>query len=159
MKNEIDPQHFPMRLPDVHIAATDSPWIEYAPNIMIRYVAFDVRQGSWASIFKTNGPAALGRHRHRGPVQAFTIAGSWGYREYDWLARAGDFVSERPGAIHTLYTDDPEGMEVLFMPHGCSEYFDEEGNIKAYVDVFHHVEKYLNYCSVNAVEVDERLFV
>ena len=44
----------------------------------------------------------IGRHRHRGTVVAMTLKGSWGYLEYDWVARPGSYILESPGVIHTL---------------------------------------------------------
>ncbi len=146
--------------PDLHISGDDSesPWMVYVEGIYIRYTMFDVRQGQWGLILKTDGPAELGRHKHRSPVNGITLAGSWGYREYDWVARAGSYIHESPGAIHTLYCDDPAGMEAYFMMTGTVEYFDEADNIIETQDIFYAINLYLKHCEANGLPVNERLF-
>jgi 2,4'-dihydroxyacetophenone dioxygenase len=47
-----------------------------------------------------NGAAVL-RHYHPRQIFAYTISGTWGYLEHDWVA-TGDWVYEAPGEAHTL---------------------------------------------------------
>jgi hypothetical protein len=138
---------------------TDSPWIVLAPGVYVRYTMFDVVTGVWGLMIKTLGPAQLGQHKHRSPVTAMTLQGSWGYREYDWVARAGSYVYESPGAIHTLYCDDPEGMTAFFVMSGTAEYYDEDGNIAEMQDIFHSINLYLEHCKKYDIPVNEKLFV
>lgn len=146
--------------PDVHVAddGIDSPWIVYLEGIHIRYTMFDVRQGNWGLMLKTDGPAELGRHKHRSPVSGVTLAGSWGYREYDWVARPGSYIHESPGAIHTLYCDDPAGMEAYFNMTGTIEYFDADDNIIETQDIFYAINLYLKHCEKNGLAVNKSLF-
>ena len=89
--------------PDCHIGAgeDESPWVPFVENVFIRHLAFDVRASAFANILWVKKNGVLGRHRHRGPVMACTLEGSWRYLEYDWVSRAGDYVHESPGVIHT----------------------------------------------------------
>ena len=75
----------------VHIGAgeDESPWVPFVENVYIRHLAFDVRGSSFANILWVKKNGKLGRHRHRGPVFACTLEGSWRYLEYDWVARPG----------------------------------------------------------------------
>lgn len=143
---------------DVHLGVDESPWVKYAAGIHVRYTMFDTRQGEWGAILKMDGPASLGPHRHRGAVSGLTLAGSWGYREYDWVARTGSYVRENPGAIHTLYCDDPNGMLAYFMSAGCNEYLDEHGQVLSTQDVFFHAELYANHCRRHGMEINSKLF-
>ena len=63
---------------------------------------------------RTDQDAALGKHRHRGAVNAITLKGQWWsvlpesdgeqalitahcrYEEYDWRAGPGDYVTGEP---------------------------------------------------------------
>jgi 2,4'-dihydroxyacetophenone dioxygenase len=100
--------------PDVHIGSeeSESPWVPFKGNSAIRHLAFDVRTNMYANVLWVKQGGMLGRHRHRGRVFGYTVEGSWRYLEYDWVARAGSYVQESPGAIHTLVSD--EGMKTIF---------------------------------------------
>jgi hypothetical protein len=121
------------QLTDMHLSASEevSPWVfvEGSEGLWARYLLFDLRIGQWHAMVRSDGPASLGRHKHRSPVTGLTIKGSWGYREYDWVARPGDLVQEYPGTIHNLYTDDPDGMLTYFVINGAIEYYDDADNI------------------------------
>ncbi len=146
---------------DLHIgeSADESPWIDYlVPNLFVRYVMFDVRQGQIGVLLRATAPTELGRHKHRSPVTGFTVAGNWAYREYDWVARVGDYVHESPGTIHTLYTDNPEGFTTYFVLNGCIEYFDENSNLLDTQDTFWFINHYVRHCEANGLPINEALF-
>ena len=65
-----------------------------------------------------------GQARHRGVVTAVTIQGEWGYFEYDWNARKGDYVVENPGTIHTLRMGDD--AQVAYTVNGSIEFFNDD---------------------------------
>ena len=144
---------------DAYLAADDaaSPWMPYgSPDVLTRYLSFDTRNGRTHAMLKCNTSGAVGTHRHRGKITAYTISGSWGYNEYDWVARAGDFVEEYPGSIHTLYTEN--GFEGFFVINGSLEYFDENENVVDTHDVFWFIDHYLTYCRENNLPVNKDLF-
>lgn len=147
--------------PDCHIGSseTESPYVPFVENVFIRHLAFDVRASSFANILWVKKNGILGRHRHRGPVWACTLEGSWRYLEYDWVSRAGDYVHESPGVIHTLVSDDPNGMKTFFMLNGSLEFYDEQDNLTQTLDVFWMIDHYLSYCRQNNLKVNEKLFV
>ena len=88
----------------------ESPWIPFGDNAAIRHLAFDVRQNVYCNILWIKSPGVIGTHKHRGPVWAVGLEGSFRYLEYDWVCRPGEFITEMPGTAHTLVTDDPNGM-------------------------------------------------
>ena len=147
--------------PDVHIgdSEAESPYVPFKPNVYIRHLAFDVRRALAVNILWVRQGGMLGRHRHRGPVSACVLEGSWRYLEYDWVARAGSYVHESPGAIHTLVSDDPNGMKTMFWVNGAVEFFDEKDNLLETIDVFWFIDHYLSYCREHNIPINEKLWI
>jgi 2,4'-dihydroxyacetophenone dioxygenase len=147
--------------PDLHIGASEeeSPYVPFKENVFIRHLAFDVRNGAFANILWVKKNGLLGRHRHRGPVFACTLEGSWRYLEYDWVARPGSYVRESPGAIHTLTSDDPNGMKTFFWLNGSLEFYDDNDNLLDTLDVFWMIDHYLSYCREQNIKVNPRLWI
>jgi len=145
--------------PDIHIGGgeDESPWVPFRPNVFIRHVAFDVRTNMYANVLWVKQGGMLGRHRHRGRVFGYTLEGSWRYLEYDWIARAGSYVQESPGAIHTLVSD--QGMKTMFWLNGSLEFFDESDNLLETLDVFWFIDHYVSYCREKGIPVNKKLFV
>jgi quercetin dioxygenase-like cupin family protein len=146
---------------DVHIGASESesPYVPFIENVYIRHLAFDVRNGAFANILWVKKGGKLGRHRHRGPVFACTLEGSWRYLEYDWVARPGSYVRENPGAIHTLVSDDPNGMKAFFYLNASLEFYDDQDNLLETLDVFWFINHYVSYCREHALKINEKLWI
>jgi hypothetical protein len=68
-------------------------------------------------------------------------------------------VHENPGAIHTLVSENPEGMKTLFWMNGALEFFDEEDNITDIFDVFWYINHYVSHCERNNLPVDNAMFL
>ncbi|WP_147803857.1 2,4'-dihydroxyacetophenone dioxygenase family protein [Alkalicoccus halolimnae] len=135
-----------------------SPWIPFlTDNVFVRYLTFDIRNNSTAVNLKIEGPGGLGVHRHRGPVQAMTLEGSWRYAEYDWVSQVGDYVRESPGRSHTLMTDN--GAIIFFQVHGTLEFLDDEENTNLVVDTFWMINHYETYCRENGLPINKSLFL
>lgn len=147
--------------PDVHISESEieSPYVPFKPNVFIRHLAFDVRRNNYVNVLWVTKGGMLGRHRHRGPVSACVMEGSWRYLEYDWVARAGSYVHESPGVIHTLVSDDPNGMKTMFWLNGSIEFYDEQDALLETLDVFWMIDHYLNYCREKKIKINDKLFV
>lgn len=144
-----------------HIPGDDAsnPWVPFGETAAIKHFCFDVRTNSVANILWVKGGGKIGTHRHRGVVSAITLEGSWAYYEYDWIARPGDFVYELPGADHTLYSDDPNGMKALFWINGPIEFFDDNGQHTFTTDVFWFIDHYTNYCKEKGLKINEQMFI
>ncbi len=147
--------------PDLHIGGgeDESPYVPFKENVYIRHLAFDVRNNLCANILWVKKGGMLGRHRHRGRIFACTLEGSWRYLEYDWVARAGSYVQESPGAIHTLVSDDPNGMKTIFIINGSIEFFDDNDGLLETLDVFWFIDHYVSYCREHGLEINKKLFV
>jgi 2,4'-dihydroxyacetophenone dioxygenase len=147
--------------PDIHIGAgeDESPYVPFKENVFIRHLAFDVRTNSFANILWVKKGGMLGRHRHRGPISACTLEGSWRYLEYDWVARPGSYVRENPGVIHTLVSDDPNGMKTIFFLNGSLEFYDDNDVLLDTLDVFWFIDHYLSHCRAHGLKINEKLWI
>lgn len=112
-------------------------WVHQAPGVSFRPLMFGVAQGCYVNLLRVRASGVLSRHRHSGPVHAFTLRGEWRYLEHDWIARAGDYAFEPPGETHTLVVPEGVGeMITLFHVSGGYTYVDPDGVTLGYEDVF-----------------------
>ena len=146
--------------PSVHIGAgeDESPWIPFQPGIFIRHLAFDVRASSATNVLWVQQGGMLGRHRHRGPVFGYVLEGSWRYLEHAWIARPGDYISEAPGSVHTLVSEDPNGKKTVFWLNGPVEFLDEHDQVLETFDVFWFIDHYVSYCRQNNLKLNDQLW-
>ena len=95
--------------------------------------------------------ATIQRHKHTGEVFAFTIQGAWKYLEYPEVNRAGSYLYEPAGSIHTLHaleTND-EVTDVWFTIHGANLNLDAEGRVESVLDASAALEIYRGLCEQN----------
>jgi quercetin dioxygenase-like cupin family protein len=116
-------------------------WMPQSPTVWFKPLLLNVSQGYYINILRVRAAGVLSRHRHHGPVHAFTLRGTWRYLEHDWVASAGDYAFEPAGETHTLVApDDAEGMTTLFHVTGGYTYIDPYGVALGYEDVFTKLE-------------------
>lgn len=119
-----------------HIGEDDLPWAYGPDGIGLKVLQIKESEGLW--VIKNQFPPdySVQTHKHTGQVFAYTSAGAWGYKESDFLNRAGSFLYEPAGSIHTLYTpeDNTETTEVFFAIWGANLNMDAEGNIESITD-------------------------
>lgn len=141
---------------DVYINADESGWHPWVNGLMIKPYRYETKSGSFVFVLWAPKAAVLGKHRHRGVVTAVTIQGEWGYFEYDWNARKGDYVVENPGTIHTLRMGDD--AQVVYTVNGSIEFFNEDDSLRNTMDVFSFIDLYVGHCQRTGAPVDGRLF-
>jgi quercetin dioxygenase-like cupin family protein len=129
----------------IHGALDEAPderlWVPQAEGVDFRPLLMNVSQGYFVNILRVRKAGVLSRHRHAGPVHAFTLKGRWQYLEHDWVANAGDYAFEPPGEVHTLIVpEDVQEMRTLFHVTGGYTYVDPYGEALAYEDVFTKIE-------------------
>lgn len=90
-------------------------------------------------------------HRHTGPVWGYTVSGAWKYKEYDYVNRAGSFLYEPAGAVHTLQCIE-DGTQVWFHMHGANLNLDEEGSIASVSDGAGTLAAYYALCDAQGFE-------
>jgi quercetin dioxygenase-like cupin family protein len=114
-------------------------WVPQAPDVWFRPLLLNTVTGSWCNLLRVRKSGVLSKHIHPSWVTGYVIKGAWRYLEHDWVAKAGSFVYEPPGEIHTLVVDDVVGeneMITQFNIHGAMIYLDENGKTTGYEDVF-----------------------
>jgi 2,4'-dihydroxyacetophenone dioxygenase len=117
----------------VHIGVDDLPFVEIGNGNKLKVLQVDERQGLWIveNIFQAG--FAVQTHKHTGPVYGYTTAGAWKYAEYDYVNRAGSFLFEPAGSIHTL-TCIEDDTRVWFQMYGANLNLDDDGNIASVSD-------------------------
>lgn len=116
-------------------------WVKQSEDVSFRPLLLNVTQGFYLNILRVRSSGVLSRHRHTGPVHAFTLRGTWHYLEHDWISNEGDYAFEPPGETHTLVI--PEGVKettILFHVTGGYTYVDPYGKALGYEDVFTKLE-------------------
>jgi hypothetical protein len=105
------------------------PWAELAPGIEMKVLRIGAGGDRYTLMNRFAPGTVLPRHLHHGEVHAWTIAGRWGYLEYDWVAGPGDYIHEAAGSIHTLAVpvDSPEPAVVQFVIENGMDFLDDEG--------------------------------
>lgn len=85
------------------------------------------------------------RHKHTGPVYAYTTSGAWCYKEYDYVNRAGSFLYEPAGSVHTLQVLEDD-THVWFQIYGANLNLDADGEVESVVDGSSALRTYLTLC-------------
>ncbi|KAF4457590.1 chrR cupin-like domain-containing [Fusarium albosuccineum] len=143
--------------PDVYInGKTDTLWFPWIGPIELKPLRMENRTGTFVVALRSPVDAWLGKHRHRGSVTAVTVSGEWRYKEYDWVARPGDYVCENPGTIHTLFVG--AGTEIVFTITGSLEFFNEDDSLLSVLDIFSFGKLYYDYCKEKELEPNHGLW-
>ncbi len=132
-----------------HVGATDVPWVENPayPGTEMRLLQADVEAGVYVTAGRMSPGLSVGTHRHTGAVHMFTLSGSWAYREHDFVNRAGSYLYEPPGSVHTLYVPTDQGItETLSVIYGETLYLDADGAVVARSDASTNLRLYFEAC-------------
>ncbi len=116
---------------DTSVCHTDElPWAELAPGIEMKVLRTGVGTDRYTLMNRFAPGTVLPKHYHHGEVHAWTIAGTWGYLEYDWSATAGDYIYEPSGSVHTLAVpeDSAEPAVIQFVIEKGLDFLDDDGN-------------------------------
>ena len=111
-------------------------WVPQAPNVWFRPLFLNRTTGEWVNLLRVRRSGVLSRHLHPAPVHGYVIKGSWRYLEHNWIARAGMYVFEPPGEIHTLVVDSEDEMITLFHVSATLVYFDDQLKPCGHDDVY-----------------------
>ena len=133
-----------------HVGADALPWAQWMDKTWVRLLRCDESSGTYVMHARFGAGTELPKHRHFGPVQAYTIAGRWRYYEYDWVATAGDYVFESPGSEHTLVAE--EDTEIIFTIEGGLILMGPNGELWMYEDLHSSRERYYLALQMQGVE-------
>lgn len=117
----------------VHMGADELPFVDIGPLAQMKILQVNEREGLWIieNIFQDGFEVQT--HRHTGPVWGYTVSGAWKYKEYDYVNRAGSFLYEPAGSVHTLQCVEDD-TRVWFHMYGANLNLDAEGNVESVTD-------------------------
>jgi 2,4'-dihydroxyacetophenone dioxygenase len=117
----------------VHIGADDLPFVDIGDGSKLKVIQVKETEGLWIveNIFQAG--YEVQRHKHTGPVYAYTTSGAWKYKEYEYVNRAGSFLYEPAGSVHTLQCVEDD-THVWFQMYGANLNLDAEGNVESVFD-------------------------
>ncbi|MFT6050605.1 MAG: 2,4'-dihydroxyacetophenone dioxygenase [Halioglobus sp.] len=129
----------------VHLGKDDLPYIDIGDGSLLKVIQVKPQEGLWIveNIFQAG--YEVEKHRHTGPIYAFTRSGAWQYKEYDYVNRAGSFLYEPAGSEHTLQCLEDD-TQVWFQMYGANINLDADGNISSVIDGSQTLEFYLAMC-------------
>jgi len=130
--------------PSLHVASGEGVFARDfgAPGVNLQLLQADVEGGFFAVRIRFAPGTLLPPHKHTGCVHALTLCGEWTYLEYADSPpnRAGSYLYEPPGAVHTLkVADHVEGYtDVVFVIEGAMLILGDAGNVVAVLDAGSH---------------------
>ena len=129
----------------VHRGEDDLPWIDSGRGNDVKLLTAKISEGLWIVRTRFQPGTAVQTHRHTGPVYAYTISGSWHYKESEYVNRAGSLLYEPAGSVHTLLVpeDNVEVTDVWFQIYGANLNLDDDGNVESVTDAGSVLQWYL----------------
>ena len=117
----------------VHIGADELPFVDIGDGSKLKVIQVKETEGLWIveNIFQAG--YEVQKHKHTGPVYAYTTSGAWKYKEYEYVNRAGSFLYEPAGSVHTL-TCIEDDTHVWFQMYGANLNLDADGNVESVFD-------------------------
>lgn len=135
----------------VHVGRDDLPFVDIGDGNLLKVIRVDAAEGLWIveNVFQTG--FAVQTHRHTGPVFGYTTSGAWKYAEYDYVNRAGSFLYEPAGSVHTL-TVVEDDTRVWFHMYGANLNLDADGNVDSVTDGASTLAAYYALCEAQGLD-------
>jgi len=136
-----------------HQRGDSIPWVpwEIAENVYLKLFKVDPVHGLMVLAMKTPAGVQLGRHRHTGFVQLYTVQGSWKYNEHSWTANPGDVVYETADSVHTFVSMPGDEVIAFVVLNGSLEFLDEDDNVLWRENWRTAIERHRRYCEANDI--------
>lgn len=134
----------------VHIGADELPFVDIGGGNKLRVLQVKEREGLWVVQNVFQAGFELQTHRHTGPVWGYTVSGAWKYREYDYINRAGSFLYEPAGSVHTLSCIEDQTV-VWFHMYGANLNLDGKGNVESVTDGATTLAAYVALCEAQGL--------
>lgn len=134
----------------VHIGADELPFVDIGDGSKLKVLQVKEQEGLWIveNIFQAGYEVMT--HKHTGPVYAYTTSGAWKYKEYDYVNRAGSFLYEPAGSIHTLQCIEDD-THVWFQMYGSNLNLDADGNVVSVFDGAGTLAAYYMLCEAQGL--------
>jgi len=138
----------------LHRGEDELPFVTVDQGVELQVLQVDLDTGLWVIRNRFAPGVRVQRHKHTGTVYAFTQSGSWKYDEYPEVNRAGSYLYEPAGSIHTLVVPETntEPTDVWFAINGANLNLDADGNVEMVVDAQLTLEFYLAMCAAEGID-------
>jgi quercetin dioxygenase-like cupin family protein len=135
----------------VHVGRDDLPFVEIGGGNKLKVILVDEGEGLWVveNIFQAGFEVQT--HRHTGPVYGYTTSGAWKYKEYDYVNRAGSFLYEPAGSVHTLQVLEND-TQVWFQMYGANLNLREDGTVDSVTDGASTLAAYYALCEAAGLD-------
>jgi 2,4'-dihydroxyacetophenone dioxygenase len=134
----------------VHIGADELPFVDIGDGSQLKVLQVKPREGLWIVENIFNNGYVVPTHKHTGPVYAYTTSGAWRYQEYEYVNRAGSFLYEPAGSVHTLEAIEDD-THVWFQIYGSNLNLDADGNVESVYDGAGVLEAYYALCEAEGL--------
>jgi quercetin dioxygenase-like cupin family protein len=134
----------------VHLGADDLPFVDIGDGAKLKVIMAKEREGLWIVENFFQAGYEVQKHKHTGPVYAYTVSGAWKYAEYDYVNRAGSFLYEPAGSVHTLQCVEDD-THVWFQIYGANLNLDVDGNVESVVDAGGILTAYYMLCEAEGL--------
>jgi quercetin dioxygenase-like cupin family protein len=133
-----------------HIGADELPFVDIGDGNLLKVICVDTAEGLWIveNVFQANFEVQT--HRHTGQVFGYTTSGAWKYKEYDYVNRAGSFLYEPAGSVHTL-TVLEDDTRVWFHMYGANLNLREDGSVESVTDGAGTLAAYYALCEMQGL--------
>ena len=141
----------------LHVGDTDAPFVDIGDGTLIQLLMVDLSQNIWITRNKMQPGTSVIKHYHTGSVYAYTLQGSWYYKEYpETINRTGSFLFEPAGSVHTLTVPADQAGETIvwFMINGTNLNVDDKGNVVSIADAHNVLEGYRLLCRMTEQSSD-----
>lgn len=129
----------------VHVGADELPFVDIGDGSKLKVIMVKEAEGLWILENVFQAGYEVQRHKHTGPVYAYTTSGAWKYKEYGYVNRAGSFLYEPAGSIHTLQVVEDD-THVWFQMYGANLNLDSDGEVESVSDGASTLAVYLTLC-------------
>lgn len=136
-----------------HLGDDEIPFVDLGGGIELKVLMVRAEEGLWIIRNRFAPGVTVQTHRHTGPVFGYTISGAWKYAEYDYVNRAGSFLHEPAGSVHTLTVleDNVEPTDVWFHMYGVNLNLAEDGSVESVTDGAGVLAAYLAVCEAQGL--------
>ncbi|MFN0092200.1 MAG: 2,4'-dihydroxyacetophenone dioxygenase family protein [Acidimicrobiales bacterium] len=133
----------------IHRGEADLPWVPDGFGGEMKLLVAKEREGLWIVRNRFAPGTLVQTHKHTGQVFGYTLAGAWHYLESEYVNRAGSFLFEPAGSIHTLNVpaDNTEITDVWFQIYGSNLNLAPDGSVASVTDAASVLSRYRHQCA------------